>query len=316
MTLKSKIENNIFTILTGIIIATAGTTYKVHEYYVTQNSDIITQRHIDEISDLSSTLASIKRNMGGKAYLDVRTIQLDKNLSFDVPQHSKFFSDDSFYATENLNSWKYIQTTEGELISWIIGQAIPPQLNALTNNKIHLWRSEEDLKVKNIVGFKTLFPFVFVQRFPVSNLASLFGSTVDMIGKENGEDLASTSDEGMETLDRLENIFRGDMVGNLFFGQLTLNFQAALVSPQLSTELVEVQKVGNVLYAQFLFTLKNVSINNKTHKRFYLRKEIIILSTQTDAYLIATLVPSSDPSTRHKSFSQLTEWFDGLRILI
>ena len=117
----------------------------------------------------------------------------------------------------------------------------------------------------NIDGFKTLFSFVFVQRFPLSKLGELFGSTVDIFGRENEEDSALTNDEETETINRLENIFRGDIVGSFFYGQLGLNFQAALVSPQLSTELVEVQKVGNVLYAQFLITLKNVSIIDKMH---------------------------------------------------
>jgi hypothetical protein len=83
-----------------------------------------------------------------------------------------------------------------------------------------------------------------------------------------------------------------------------------------SYKLLAVNKVGNLIYVQGLTTITKCKINKVEYKKYYLRDELIILSNAKEVYLISTMVPSTDPSTRSPYFDDITNWLGNFKMII
>ena len=74
------------------------------------------------------------------------------------------------------------------------------------------------------------------------------------------------------------------------------------------TVLKEIQKAGNVVYAQFETVLKDVEINGKQYGEFYLLRELLLISTPEDLYIVKTLVPTA-PDYGSDAIAWINGWF-------
>ncbi|HVI08819.1 MAG TPA: hypothetical protein VND65_11050, partial [Candidatus Binatia bacterium] len=112
--------------------------------------------------------------------------------------------------------------------------------------------------------------------------------------------------------DFLDSMFRGDVAGKLLTFVLLAQASTDQVVP---SELLNVQKVHNVVYFAARGTLRDVKINKEPYPRYYLYSEVVIITTGEDAILVKTLLPSADPSGNNEYFQYMTRWFNGLRVL-
>jgi len=123
-------------------------------------------------------------------------------------------------------------------------------------------------------------------------------------------------DESDRVLARLDAEFRGDAAGTFLLSELNLLHTLGSDPPNVSFEIVQLQKVGNVVYAQVLRTWRDVTVRGLHYPNYFVRQEIVIVTDQSNLYHIETFVPTSDPAVRGEIYSRITEWFSKLAIFV
>jgi|GEM_PF-2240456 len=317
MSIKERVERNPWVFLIVVSLATASVVVGVQGYFDKQSKDAA-------VNKLESQLISIDRRIEGKEgerFLDVRKFIIAKTEESRIPTTSKFLPEDNFYASPDTTTWTYSTSSESALAKLLTGQAPPPELDPLLAlaPQIHLWQGGAVLPMEGSQVFKAAVPLIIVQRTPIDRFAEIVGSAAEIMGRATTSasqvDL-SVQQNPQDFRKALENIYRGDIVGFLQLAQMQSIFSLPVVDPKISVELVTSQKVGNVLYAQFRITLKDVTVGGVKYERYYIRQEDIIISAPTDVYMVRTFIPSSDPASRGEVYTRFTEWFGGLAILL
>jgi hypothetical protein len=331
--IKEKIENNPIIFLITSVVGAVAVAAGIQQYFYTQQEKLSASQHQSELRDLDSKLASVKRGMTGHEYFDIRKLLLLPGDTSNIPQSASFFSEDQFYANSKSPDWTFSRSTELALTSELAGEPpdkLPKQLiKASTAFPIYLWKGKEVHKVKDSDLFRNAFAYIILQKIPKDRLKEIIGLGVSMAQEEDDEgkknqlksDKPATLAESRaksaeEFASKLDEIFRGDIVGSFFTLKLTIQLQVAIASPKTTFSLVEIQKVGNVLYSQTLITLHNVKIDDKLSPLYYVRQEVMIISTADTLYVVQTMIPSDDPVPRGKIPSSVTQWMDDFRVRV
>jgi len=87
-------------------------------------------------------------------------------------------------------------------------------------------------------------------------------------------------------------------------------------TPDSDTQLIELEKVANVIYLQLLVTVRQAIVNGKKLPVFFVREEQVIISDQEVLTQIVITVPSADPAPRGPVYTEIQEWFSGLAISV
>ncbi len=243
---------------------------------------------------------------------------------------STFFPE-NFYAAKAQPDWVYKKTTELDVLSDLIGPppaGISQNLHqAITLLPLHLWKSKAELQVQGGDLFRKVYPFVSVEKVTTQQLRTLVGIAAKDRDDEADNDASAAARDvqkaistknvnAQEFIDNMDKAFRNDIIGAFFSAQLQAQFSAAILFPKTTVTLVEVQKVGNVLYAQFLITLKDVKVGGHPYAEYYVRKELIVVSTPESAFVVGTLLPSPEPAPRDPSFAAVSKWLNDFRVVI
>lgn len=312
---KDWFEKNAFFVVLSACVATGSVVAGIMQYYSTQKIEIIKQQQISEVSELQTQLALISRNIGHQEYLDVTKIVVSRDR-ISLSPNSRYFDDAEFYASAATGDWVYSQTSEAALAQSLIEADIAESsLIKKAGNlaPIHLWRAKETLNVQGSSVFKNLFSYVYLERMPVENFKSAVGSLASNNEPPRTTPSSTTSTRPISADPALDSLFRGDIAGKLL--TLVLASQLALGS-EINCELLNVQKIHNVVYLAMRYTLKDVQVQRIAYPRYYLYSEVVIISDGPNATMIKTLVPSPDPSGNTDSFRYLTNWFNNLRVLV
>jgi hypothetical protein len=249
--------------------------------------------------ELEQAAVSIERRLGPDAqFYDVRDIIVPaEEVRARLPE-SQYFSDDGFYALDedDMGEWRYDLITESEFYELSLGSL--EGLDELPELPLHLWRSE----IHDVTAPIELnqFDYVFVERISLEQLSELFSFGVEEPETEGGA--GAGADEAVEQLARQ---YRGDSTGALLVGQLAflLPYGVADVRPVLNS----VQKTGNVVYAKATLEISDAVVDGETYDQFFLEREVMIVSTATDVWLIQTSVGSADRLS--PSFEWIDDWF-------
>jgi hypothetical protein len=318
---KSKIEKNPFFVLIGYVVVSVVISAGVQQYFYKQKTDLASAKCQAAVEDANSKLASIKRGISGSEYFDLRKLLYSGTDPVDLPERAKFFPSDQFYADLDDSDWDYSMTTEMGLLSLfgeVIKTEVPEKLRpVVTAAPVHLWRGKTTYDVKGSdVG--RLFPFISVAKTPLSSISQAVAS---LATDEDLTKLASTAslskgDSASVFASKLDKIFRGDVVGSLLYYQMDAEEDASMSSPEMGFYIVEMQKVGNVLYCQTLVTMKDMTVGGRSYPLYYIRREVMIVSTAENVYVVTIFVPSSDPAPRGKIFSAVNSWLSAFRIRI
>src|SRR5690349_7316341 len=234
-------------------------------YYGNEELQLRTDQKDSEISQLTGQLSSILRTIGHEEFLDVRKIVIPRSRTqSNIPPTSKYFEDADFYALSPQSDWVYSKSTEIALVQEMTGQDLSKsKLFQLAGNisPIHLWREKRSV---HIVGspIKVLFPFVYVERLPVEKVESAIGS----LAQDAHPEQMVPSDEKSPAIDpELAQLFRGDIAGKFLVMYLV---GTLTTSGNDIYELLNVQKVDNVVYVAIRRTLLNVKIDQVEHSRY------------------------------------------------
>ena len=273
------------------------------------------QQDASEISDLKTQLASISRSIGHQEYLDVAKIVVPRDR-ISPPSNSQYFDDAEFYAPPARGDWVYSKSNETALAQSLIEADVSklPIVQKLGNLvPIYLWRTKKTLSVKGGPGFKNLYPYVYVERIPVESFKGAVGS---LVSKDESPPTSPPSKETASPTSgnaKLDSMFRGDIAGKLLTFILAAQLNTEDVMP---AELLNVQKVHNVVYVAIRYTLRDVEVEKIAYPRYYIYSEIVMISDGPNATIVKTFVPSSDPSGNADYARYISGWLNDLRVLV
>ena len=313
--IKERVESNPFVYIITVAIAVAGLVAGVQQYFAAQASKELESKYQVEVKELQTRMASINRGTGEKRdFIDVKTFLRPKSGGAPVVSPTaRFFPEDEFYASSAESYWTYSKTTEGELIEELMGRPLPRALAGLGSAvPLHLWKGKGQFTVDGSPVIRSAFPFIQVQRVPMSDFAKI----ISLIPAKPDEQRLPEDDDREAFLQGAERMFRGDVVGVLHAGFMNTQIGMPMQDKRATFELLSVQKVGNVLYAKSMVTLRDVPVDQRPGSRLYLSRELILVSNVSDVYLISAFVPGLDPAVRGEAFMKVTEWLDDLAILL
>jgi hypothetical protein len=331
MDLKTSVEKNPFTYLLTCMIATVTLTVGVQQYFANQQLNLLKAKQESEVQDLNSKLASFRRGIPGSEFFDIRNLLFSSSSKTNTPPSSSIFFPEQFYAPGGQGDWVYSETSElalGADLAGVSTVGIPAGIQkSMTLLKLHLWRAKNALPVEGNDYFKKLYPLVTVEKASSEQMRTLSG--IPAPGEEASEKpaapdakqdlqkaIAKRDSNSQEFVDGVDRAFRNDMIGTYFAMQLQAQLRVAEQAPKLSITLIEIQKVGNVLYAQFLTTLKDVKVAGHPYAEYFVRREMILIATPEGAFIVGTSVPSGDPAPRDPSFAAVSKWLSEFRVVI
>jgi hypothetical protein len=345
MELRRWLTSKPLTFFTSAMVGCTSVTVSVVMFFMNQRAEItnaqhelrvqeVSQEHMqkyekvakdyeDVVRQLNSRLATIERRLGTTSdTFDVTRLLVTPKDAAKWLGHAQYFPDARFYgrrlaATDN---WVYEQSTELALMTQMIGadlettkQSMPPQqVQAFERFPLHTWRGPQVFKFGGDLPIKQLQPLIFVQKVPHSLMPQLFADfteeaeTTEPTDPAHPEEKAPTREE---TLTTLNGMYRGDAAGLMLSSLLNVEMQFAVSFRGAGhTNLKEIQKAGNVVYAQFETVLKNVEINGQHCAEFYLLRELLLISTADDLYIVKTLVPTG-PEFNTDAIAWINGWF-------
>lgn len=316
MNWKNRLEQNALVVVICACVATGATVAGVMGYYATEKIDLVKAQERTELMELKTQLASIARSMGHEEYLDVRKIVVAHDRVSPEPD-SQYFDDAEFYAVPPNGDWAYSKSNEEELLKLLTGLDLSKDSalhNTATLAPIHLWRTKKAFSVQGDSAFKNVFPYVYLEKVSVNKFKESIGliAAEDKVAAPTATQGEKTTEPDVKWEDYLDSLFRADVAGKF----LTLTLFAQLsVQQEMPSELLNVQKVHNVVYIATRGTLRDIKIENTPYSHYYLYSEAVIISTGDDIIVIKTLLPSPDPSGNSEYFQYITRWFNGLRVL-
>ena len=321
--IKDRAERGPFVYILAATISVSGAAVGISEYFCRQRIGITTQRSALEICTLQSELTSIRRGLGDSKCLDIRTFVHTKDLPGTPPINpkSKFMASEAFYARTDLPGWTYEALTSEKFMEKYYGAKLAPTIRKYSGEfPIRVWTAPKLHTVEAKLDeesnyFTATGPQITLQRIPFSAPARGAEHFPEILEEQTGEKVEFTPDGMKDARAYLERMFRGDAAALHLRSAIERSMWPGF-TPQINTQIVEVQKVGNVVYAQFLHTLHGPTVDKKTVPIFFLREETIIITDQDTSTVISVGVPIDDPAPRGAVYSQIQEWFSGLAVVV
>ena len=218
----------------------------------------------------------------------------------------------------DLPEWDYEAMATEEFNKKILRGEIPPKLNTLFNGtQTYVWQAKRPLAVTFPDGtHDEARPMIMLQKTSIGDFIRTFSKHLPEVAEEMAGRKLTTAEvqSTKDVLPELEKLFRGDAAQIALAEQVRIHYAELYGTDQVTTEIVQLQKVGNVLYAQFLRTMPNIEVDGKQKSALFLRQELMFISDQENLFEIKIVVPSVDPSPRGPVYTRIQEWFSGLAI--
>jgi hypothetical protein len=315
-TLKDRLEANPVLYLLGTSVAFATIVAGVMTYWSSQRIASAEERCNNQVTTLQTELTSIKRGVGDNKLLDIRTFLYPKGASppSGLNPNSKYVANEDFYAMMDVSNFEHQKLTEKQFIEWGTEEEFSlPIAKTMGNFPVHVWRNSVGLlrvESKNLV---VLGPVISLERIPLDRIVR---SAIQALPEEveRQKKLKLLPAEIEISAEGLERYFRGDEAARVFSSWLDMQLAVTNNVPESTSSLVEVRKVGNVVYAQLLRTVRDPEVNGKRVGVYFIRYELIVITDREYLTTIQVTVPSADPAPRGTVYSKIQEWFSGLAI--
>ncbi|MEX2565045.1 MAG: hypothetical protein WD431_03810 [Cyclobacteriaceae bacterium] len=149
----------------------------------------------------------------------------------------------------------------------------------------------------------------------ISDTISLDLNDILFMADELETQYLNDNDSKISELDKLNNMFDGNLLTSMLIGFLSRDIQLASSAPEIQFDLYTIQKKGNIIYAQSLLTIRGLNIKGFENNKIYYRKEYILASTYTDIIYVETDYPSFSLVTDKEEYSFISNWLFNLRVL-
>jgi hypothetical protein len=324
MNIKKKIEDNpiisLFILSAFLVSAAIG----ILQFFHNKEINLLKREKDIEIIDLKSKLSSIKRGIGSNEYLDIRKLFVKNEEIKSIPTDLSFFPEEQFYAQKDFVNLKYNKYSIVDLYELQNEEKASDLFkNSYTNLYVHFWTTKEEIRIEGADGLNFISPSIALAKRSKEELRDLFGILFHKanIGKRLSDYIAKNAPfdvdfDSTKIESNLRNMYDGNWSAILLDQYLTKKLSLPILNNNFSYKLLAVNKVGNLIYVQGLTTITKCKINKVEYKKYYLRDELIILSNAKEVYLISTMVPSTDPSTRSPYFDDITNWLGNFKMII
>jgi hypothetical protein len=271
------------------------------------------ESYLDRIDDLQRSLAGIRLGIGSETdYFDVNALVIRREARAEIPRTAASYDEGRFFAVPSDDAtWAYEQTTELHSYAKLLGMSaadyrrqlagllqaqglsdedVERALEAVSELTVHRWRLSADKRISGDDLALDVPTQILVQRVPHERLLdTVFGP-------------AKSAEED----DLRRRLYARDQSGWILQSQMRL----AGAGGQLP--LIDLlQKQGSVAYAALETPLFDVTVNDVAHGEYLLRQDWLIISTQTDAYLVRRLVADDGRSADRV---QLNEWLELFKV--
>lgn len=315
-TFKSRLEANPFRSLISASVAVAAVVIGIMSYWCNQRSAVAEGRYNNRISVLQNELTSLRRGVGDKQFLDIRTFlyPIGSSPSPAINSKSNYVSTEEFYAITDLPGWDHQRMSLEKFIHLAYHETFTsPTFKAMSQLPVHVWLPSTGLNVVETKNFGEVGPLIFLQKTPLDKILK---GQIEALPKEIEEERKMKRPPlyASISIDELERDFRGDVAGHLLSSWLDYSLAATVNAPEWDSSLVQLQKIGNVVYAQLLRKVHDPEVNGKRVPEYFVRHEVIIITDRDDVTMIEITVPSADSIPRGPVYSTIQEWFSGLAI--
>ena len=342
--LKQIVEDNVFVVVVGIAVFAGGAVYGVVHYFESQRFqlqvDMLTNTHEEKIrtiehdfrkkiETMQSRLSSVERRIGDQKYFAIENFFTSREKGNDGDTSAKgddlikYFEDGDYFAPTDPEQWIFARMKEGDLFAEMTGidNALPPDANL----PIDVWKSREEHKIDGSKIFKKLFSaWIVVERVSYQDLVKAAVSGREE-GKKGTEEVKEGTGEvkgkeGTEQLRRVaENQLKLDATGTFFTTVLVGTFNMSLMDPNITYSLKNIQKVGPVLYAQMVFKLSDIKIDDLSADKIYLVRELFTISGNDSIFLlqtnaIADVPPLAGYNFTGQNFDHINVWLAGFHL--
>ncbi len=269
-------------------------------------------------------IGSIARSVAGAAApIEIHDLLIDQSEAAEKPGVTYFAADRFFaLARDESSDWTYEETTELANLANLSGMTDAEVVDLfvqvarasgckrdrdqmrrlLTLSPVHRWTKGENVPVEGVPGFTSLSPFVLVQRFPHDLVPEILCADVP-VGTPQAMQATPTS-----SFHVLEQFYEGESTGLMLLMQLNTEVGSG---SQMRTSLDSIEKKGNVVYVGLNTTLVDVTVGGQHYGEYQISRELILISTKDDLYLIKTFVPTPNFSRTDQEW--VSQWLKEFR---
>jgi hypothetical protein len=323
MGLKERIENNIVAVSIGIALAAGSVSAGTVGWFASQRETLQQQVFQSKIDNIETRISSVERRIGGDKYLDIRTLFNQSNSPQTSPSSiiTKYFASGNFSAATSLGDLAYEQSSEGQIMADMSGEPITDEFTSLLATlPADVWRGHSEY-IEGSNQVKYLFPAVIVEHLTIDQLKKVYGeafkfSSESDVSKELDKTKTESDQSNKENSDQndfdeyIDANFRADLATPILDGILNLvtGINASSKEIDMSAVVKNIQKVGPLLYVQLLFEIDNVIVDKHHYDKYFMIKEIFLISRSESVTMLSTLIPTDNPLGPSKWSSEITEW--------
>lgn len=257
------------------------------------------QKHTQELEAVQKQVATVQRTIGPTSEaLDVRQMLVSGRQAGQRFSGSDYFAEERFFARRPTagDGWSYFVTTELGMLAHTTGMApealrgeLPPETARLLEAvPLHAWRHREEYRVESGEMALRIAPMIIVQHLPEGGMEKLL--------QEAAGSSEDTSGQSLE-----------DKSGTMLTQFLLIEAQAREPG-KMRTNIGELHKVGDVVYAHIETTLQDVVVNGAPMREFLLIKELLIIGTAGELYVVKTVIPTP-PDFSNPGIAWIGDWF-------
>lgn len=338
MNLRAWVDKSPMVAAACIAISSAAVTFAVTGYSHSQSTEGLRRENAVFSNQLKERLAGIERRVGTgeQTFFDVSRLIIPASSIGSLGAAYRNIADGAVFVDVPADGdWRYSLTSESAMISAMFHGAVNPQIAnpLLLERNVHVWRQPNSITFSSTIGRVTFFPMVMLQvvdnrrfesaftRMAMGTEAPLFETSeratqraLDRLAHNDASAQQSTIQlrNTAEPERMLSNLFRGNIPTMLLLSTVQGNMALGAVIPNARSEIVAIEKRGNVIYVQSRMAIGGNSQSPSQDAPGVVVTETFIVTTPARTVLVRSIIPTRDG--RSDAFQWVTRFLAGLRI--
>jgi hypothetical protein len=308
MSIKEKIEKNVWYYLIGTVIATVVITFGVLQFFHTERIKSLELNYQTKLDECNNAISSINRGLDNdpKMYFNVKKVFVKSTDKLEDASKLIFYNTDEIYTLSDSSYWKH------QMINTYIAaqdyskfdkkdRAKSIAVLKKHRSRLHYWSGGRVFTVKNSSLFENM------EYAAISTSLTVEKLNIDTLATLNAE----AQEPGYKEEFKVWAKKQGLSNALLFF--IDQQRVGAKLYPETSYEIQDIQIQNDFIYLKAISIVKNAIINEKVLDNFYVKSEAIGLYRNSFLYIITIVEPVTD---KMSSDPEITKWLNCLKIII
>ena len=307
MSIKEKVENNIWKVIGGFVVTSVLATFGVLQFLHNEKIKNLELQFQTKLDECNNTISSIKIGLGNdpKLYFNVKKVFVKSTDRLEDASKLKFYNSDEFYTLADSSYWKHSigYSYEGaKQYSKLEKRDYTKQIEVLKKHlsKVHFWEGGKVYKVQRSSVFES-----------TGNLGVMSSIGLE---KMNIDSLATMNAEAQEPghIEEFKIWYKKQGLVNALITFIDQQRIVAKYYPETSFEIQDIRIEDEFIFLKAISIVKNALINDKLMENFYIRSETIGLLNKNIIYVITIVEPITD---KLSSNPEITKWLNNLKII-